>query len=218
MEKSTIVVARKLANYIQHHSDLLLINPNECPYSEHIGALFTDVILQSGLNYNTIVAPRVNHVLGSYPNAFSVEKFSTVIESNGIENVLKWKHVVKIKRMQLLLEFCKKNNLNMSYEVKNFLLVKNNQKEFLKINGIGNKTLDYLLKLLNTETVAVDRHIFSFVEKAGIESKDYTFVKMIVEYAADIMDISRRTIDYSIWSYMSNLSQSKQLVFDFKEN
>lgn len=215
MEHSTIVVARKLANYIQEHSDLLLINPKKCPYSDHIGALFTDIILQSGLNYNTIVAPRVNHVLLTYPQAFSVENFSLVIESNGMENVLKWKHSIKLNRMNLLLEFCKKNNINTSYEIKNFLLIKDNQRNFLKINGIGDKTLDYLLKLLNIETVAVDRHIFSFVEKAGIDSKDYTFVKRVVEYAADIMDIPRRTIDYSIWSYMSNLSQNKQLTINF---
>lgn len=48
------------------------------------------------------------------------------------------------------------------------------------------------------ESVAVDRHIYKFISDAGIIYKDYKEVKQIVEYAADMMQISRRTLDYSI--------------------
>jgi thermostable 8-oxoguanine DNA glycosylase len=144
-----------------------------------------------------------------YPIAFSVENFFSTINEYGIENVLQWNHAVKLQRMIDLLHFCRQNNLNTSVDVQHFLLTYSNQILFLSINGIGYKTLDYLLKLMNIETVAVDRHIYSFVEKAGIISKDYLFVKTVVEYAADLMGVSRRSIDYSIWSYMSNESSSK---------
>lgn len=215
MDKLIILNVRKLVDYI-NDSDLELIPPRDCSYKGHIGALFTDIILQSGVSYKGVVAPRVGHVLETYPEAFSIKRFLVVIKRDGIENVLLWKHPIKLQRMQDLLEFCFINNINYTEDIKDFLRCSENRKSFLEINGIGNKTLDYLLKLLDIETIAVDRHIFSFVEKAGIDSKDYHLVKMIVEYAADIMNISRRTIDYSIWSHMSNISINKQLSLSFE--
>jgi endonuclease III-like uncharacterized protein len=140
-----------------------------------------------------------------------VKKFSSVIQLYGIEKILNWKDGVKLKRMNNLLFFCQMNNINRSYEVREFLSITKNRDSFLKINGVGYKTLDYLLKLLSSETIAVDRHIFSFVSQAGIESNDYYFVKAVVEYAADFMNVSRRTIDHSIWIYMSGQGKNEQL-------
>ncbi len=145
-------------------------------------------------------------------SCFSVIEFCSIIESDGVKNVLKWKHPTKLKRMHDLLMFCMEHRINYSKDLQAYLKKTQNQNSFLQINGVGNKTLDYLLKLLGMETVAVDRHIFSYVEKSGIECKDYHTVKMIVEYAADILDIPRRTIDYSIWTYMSEKPMNKQLV------
>ena len=216
MGRSTIIAARQLANYINDNTDLLLVNPKDCPYRDHVGALFTDIILQSAVNYRNVVVPRVNHVLKAYPKANSVNRFSYVIEKYGAGKVLNWKDSVKLNRMLNLLQFCLDNNLNVSGEIKDYLFFSENQKEFLKIHGIGNKTLDYLRKLLNFDSIAVDRHIFSFVHNAGIESKDYDYIKTLVEYTADIMDVSRRTIDYSIWLYMSSNIKGKQLSIDFQ--
>ena len=218
MERQTIVSARKLADFINKTPEVLIINPQDCPYKNHVGAIFTDIILQAGLNYKTIVFPRVQYVLKTYPEAYTVSDFSNIIYLNGIENVINWKNQIKIERMFLLIEFCKQNNLETTNDIKKYLLNKLNKLEFLKINGIGNKTLDYMLKLLSIDTVAVDRHIFSFVEKAGIESDDYKYVKLVVEYAADIMGITRRAIDYSIWSYMSNNANKTPLFMNFNEN
>ncbi|MDL2290360.1 hypothetical protein LJB95_03040, partial [Paludibacteraceae bacterium OttesenSCG-928-F17] len=64
------------------------------------------------------------------------------------------------------------------------------------------------------DTIAVDRHIYSYVEQAGIEYKNYEMIKNIVEFAADILNISRRSIDYSIWSHMSK-NQGVQIAIDF---
>lgn len=200
---NAIINARKLVEYILNNSALTIVAPRECTYRNHMGALFTDIIIQSGVNYRNVVIPRVNHVLNNYPHATSVNKFAMIIDENDISKVMKWNHPVKLKRMSDLILFCQNRRINNSEDLKEFLRSSDNRKDLLLINGIGKKTLDYLLKLLNIESVAVDRHIFSFVEKAGIESKNYDDVKLIVEYAADLMNISRRTIDNSIWSYMS---------------
>lgn len=68
---------------------------------------------------------------------------------------------------------------------------------------------------MNVETVAVDRHIINFLEQASIEYVNYHGAKKIVEYAADMLEISRRDIDYSIWYFMSEKPKQRILEFDF---
>lgn len=207
--------AQKLAEYILTSSDFEVYDPIPCPYKDHIGALFTDIILQAGVNYNTVVRPRVFFILEKYPQANTVSRFYSVLYKYGIENVLQWRNPIKLQRMNDLLEYCFDNNIQTANDLKSFLRDLNHAISFKDIKGIGNKTYDYLLKLMSVDTVAVDRHIFSFVKEAGIDSQDYYEVKAIVEYTADFLGISRRCIDYSIWSYMSSKSVDRQLAFQF---
>lgn len=212
---TVIMDARLLVSYIQENLDFSLQIPEDCHYSNHIGALFTDSILQSGVNYRHVVLPRVCHILKNYPEAYTVTLFHKILDSVGPERVLNWNNRIKINRIYDLIDFCYANNLEEAHQIKSFLIVPENKKRILTIKGIGHKTVDYLLRLLNADTVAVDRHIYSFVEQAGIMSSDYVSVKSVVEYAADIMNVPRRAIDYSIWTYMSDTNHDKQLSFNF---
>ena len=113
--------------------------------------------------------------------------------------------------------FCKAQGIQDSYQLKLYLVnSKLNSAKFKSIKGIGDKTYDYLLKLLGVESVAVDRHVYKFVSDAGIIYKNYKEAKQIVEYAADMMQVSRRTLDYSIWLYMSNKKHGVQLELCFE--
>lgn len=198
-------------------SDFVLIDPPQCPYKDHIGALFTDVILQAGINYKHVVSPRINKLLAEYPSAYSVSRFSAILQKRSIESILDWHDDEKQLRMVRIIEFCKIHNIQFSYQLKDFLLdSKENSKQFMQIKGIGKKTYDYLLKLLGNECVAVDRHIYKFVSDAGISYDDYSQVKLIVEYAADIMHVSRRSLDYSIWYYMSKTRYEKHQTIKFE--
>ena len=86
--------------------------------------------------------------------------------------------------------------------------------------GIGYKSVDYLLKLIGEDTVAVDRHLIKFVEEAEITAKGYYDIKRIVQFSADFLNIKRCVLDYSIWSYMSEKSstnsQQIKIEFDFR--
>jgi endonuclease III len=209
--------ARKLVDFIENDTTFELIPSNFCPYHNHIAALFTDIVLQAGLNYKNIVAPRVKRVFNNYPDCETVQEFYDLILEEGLEDIILWKNDVKLNRIYDLIQFCFSNQINTSQELKRYLLNPENKSSFLNIKGFGNKTYDYLLKLLNVDTIAVDRHIFSFLDKAGIFTKDYTYTKNVVETAADLMDISRRSIDYSIWSYMAyeNKKNSPQAILEF---
>jgi hypothetical protein len=196
--------ARKLADYIQ---ELNLTSTQEIePHNSytHIGALYTNVVLQAGLNYRTVVQPRVIRVLREYPSANTVYGFIDAISKHGIENVINWKHPDKIDRMYRLLDFSQKMLINTCDDLSAFLENESNRDTFLDVKGVGNKTLDYTLKLLAFDTIAVDRHIYSFIEQAGLSVVDYRTTKKVVEFAADILNVSRAAMDYQIWLYMSN--------------
>lgn len=207
--------AQKLVEYILTSSEFEVCDPIPCPYREHVGALFTDIILQAGVNYSTVVRPRVISILEQYPQAYTVSRFYVVLRKHGIEDVLHWRNPVKLRRMYDLLEYCLDNDIQTTSDLKLFLRDFDHVTSFKRIKGIGDKTYDYLLKLMNVDTVAVDRHIFSFVKEAGIDNQNYQEVKAIVEYTADFLGISRRCIDYSIWSHMSSKAIGKQLSLQF---
>lgn len=216
MDKPLAVKVRDLITHIGNTRGFHLIAAPDCPYRNHIGALLTDVVLQAGLNYQHVVAPRVCKVLNDYPVAYTVKRFSAVLQKYSIETVLDWHDCEKQIRMIRILEFCKAQGIQNSYQLKIYLVnSKSNSDKFKSIRGIGDKTYDYLLKLLGVEGVAVDRHLYKLVSDAGIIYKNYKEAKQIVEYAADMMQISRRTLDYSIWSYMSNKNRGVQLELCF---
>lgn len=201
--------ARKLANYISGlEGNFQLIQPqsNVCA---HIGALYSDIILQAGLNYNSVVKPRVNWILKNYPEHNTVQLFVALIQEKSLEKIINWRHPVKLKRIDKLLNFSLDKGINTTNDLSSFMSNSNGRNELLKLNGIGPKTIDYALRLLNHDTVAVDRHIYHFLENAGIINSNYYEVKKIVEYAADFLSIPRGTIDYSIWKHMSVKAKEK---------
>lgn len=208
--------ALRLKEYISQIDDFKFIEPEYCPYINHVGALFTDTILQAGVNYRSVVWPRVAHVLDTFPYATTVSIFAEILENYGTANVLHWSNAEKIQRMNELVLFCLGHQIETSRQLTEFLRYEQNVNMLKDIHGIGNKTCDYLKRLLGFDTVAVDRHIRSFMESADIYCDDYFDIKEIVEYAADFMEKTRRELDYSIWSYMSRKEQKViQLSLDF---
>lgn len=212
-----IIRARRLVNFINELDSFETVSYANSACYDHIGALYTDVILQAGLNYRNVVKPRVDYVLKNYPSAKTVSSFSQLSNDIGFEKVLNWKHPEKISRMRKLIEFSFENLIETCDDLYRFLDDFENHLKITEIKGIGPKTLDYMMKLLNFDTVAVDRHIYSFLELAGIEGSDYTSTKMTVEYAADLMCMSRKSMDSSIWKFMSQKqyynADSYQLTF-----
>ena len=196
--------ALRLKEYIDTIDNFDFINPEVCPYRDHIGALFTDVILQAGVNYRSVVRPRVERVLFNYPEAKTVSDFCRILDYYGVSNVLNWNNAAKIRRMEDLLSFCMSHSIETAHDLTSFLNSKSGEAQLKEINGIGNKTCDYIKRLLGFDTVAVDRHIRDFLVEANIMFDDYYEIKEVVEFAADIMAKTRRSLDYSIWSYMSH--------------
>ena len=211
--------ARSLADYIKSLDELSLIDKRRDSGYTHIGALFTDIILQAGLNYKSVVKPRVEKVMLDFPEAKNLDSLKFVIKTHSLEKVLNWKHSVKLDRFNDLVNFCSERNINSCIDLTSFLSHKDNRILFLSVKGLGPKTLDYTMKLLNFDTIAVDRHIIGFMESAGLNHISYNNTKRTVEFAADLLNVSRSSLDETIWYYMSSknvvTTNSTQLKIQF---
>lgn len=212
---SQSIEIKKLIEFIENHKEFNIIKSNSCFYKSHLGAMLADIILQAGLNYKNVVLPRVLSIYTNYPDAYNLDGLTLTLNNVSVELFLNWKDEKKIGRFKNVLEYLKSNKIQTTQELASSLAFNNNKDRFLSINGIGYKTIDYFLKLMDVETIAVDRHIIKFLTQANIKYYNYQSAKAIVEYTADILNISRRDIDYSIWHYMSEKSNQMNLEFNY---
>jgi len=180
-----------------------------------LGALLTDIVLQSGLNYTTVVKPRVMRVLKEFTYASTTPLVKSAVKVYGVEYFLNWQNSIKTQRFIDVLIFCQQHKIDDEEQLRNYLIKEENRERFLTIDGVGPKTVDYALKLMGVECVAVDRHIYNFVKAAGIKSNEYHRVKKIVEYAADLLNLPRAGIDDFIWTSMFNYQKTSQSSFLF---
>jgi hypothetical protein len=194
--------ARLIADYITALSlfDAPLLPP---PSYQHMGAVLTDAILQSGVNYHHIVSPRVRNVLKFYPEADTVQIFSTVLLTHGAHRILQWTDDEKPSRLCALTQTLLQEGVTTHLHFAEWISVRNNRQLLLEIRGVGNKTVDYLANLVGAEIVAVDRHVVAFAQMAGARSRRYEEIQQAVHFAGDLLGLSYRTLDRAIWKHQT---------------
>jgi hypothetical protein len=182
-----------------------------CP---HLGAVLADSILQAGLNYATVVRPRVMRILSSFPEASTTDKLVKIVQSGGTRNFLDWEHHLKVSRFDRLVGFIDSNKISDVADLRDCLKSRDFCSLIQELNGIGPKTVDYMACLVGIESIAVDRHIRSFARQVGVEDTDYNHLKNVFCVAADLLSVSRREFDAWVWRHESERKTS-QMSFGF---
>lgn len=175
---------------------------------DHMGALLTDTVLQAGLNYKTVVLPRVQSVLARYPYHYRTSDVMEIVRGGGSSGFLTWNHGEKIARFEGLISFLHSRSIETVSDLKKHLGDDRFVDSVLVLKGIGNKTVDYMGCLAGCDTVAVDRHIRTFAKRAGVPEVDYHFLKSVFCCAADLLGVSRRAFDAWVWDRESTASAS----------
>lgn len=169
------------------------------PRYDHLGAILADSILQAGLNYRTVVLPRVVHILTSHPDAATADGLLSLVDAGMTQDFLQWNHLVKVHRFERLARFIYDNNVSNSSALKDRLNDDLFCQTLQEINGIGPKTVDYMACLVGIETIAVDRHIRNFAQRVGVDNTEYGYLKRVFCIAADLLAVSRREFDAWVW-------------------
>jgi hypothetical protein len=84
--------AKRIVDYINKTSFLDLFDQEltvAATYN-HMGAVLTDAVLQPGLSYCSVVYPRVQNVLKTYPNAITTIDFGEILNIYGAHEILNW--------------------------------------------------------------------------------------------------------------------------------
>lgn len=199
--------AEKLIQYIYKTEHNFAPVTQRTPYN-HMGATIVDSILQAGLNYKTVVYPRVKKLILSYPDYKTTCDFLILIQTIPLTNLINWTNEVKINRIKELSWFLYNNSIETEANLAIWLEDYKNKQRLKQINGIGNKTIDYLTMLSGKPAIAIDRHLFKYLEYAGVVVKSYEEANKIYSYVAKQLDMTFYELDKKIWTYMSNLSIS----------
>lgn len=198
----TLALARRVADYALSAG----FEQGDCqarPTVSHLGAALADCILQAGVNYRTVVEPRVERIVRVYPETATLPGLKELVLAGTVPDYLRWKHQTKISRFMSLFHVIELHEVQSASELQHWLLDEDWRSDLLGISGIGPKTVDYLACLVGLDCVAVDRHVKFFAEKAGVDVDGYEPLKMIFTYAADLLGASRRGFDLWVWSFMS---------------
>lgn len=199
---AVLLNARKVANHARELG-VMDLQPASRPHGHHIGAVLADAILQAGLNYRTVVLPRVQLIVERYPEAHQLDGVQHIIITGGISDFLKWKHHTKLTRFASLVSFLAEQDIQCVPQLRERLCSSSFRESLLDLYGIGPKTIDYLSCLTGIDSVAVDRHIRSFARHSGVDADDYKGLHMVFSCAADLLALPRRDLDSWVWMRVS---------------
>lgn len=193
---------------------LLSIRVSHRPIYHHMGAVLADSVLQSGLNYEKVVKPRIASIFETFPHASTLNTLIEVIETEGSSKFLRWQHGEKIARFDSLVTFVAKAKIENTCELGEALQEDSFRSKIQRVRGVGPKTVDYMACLVGVDCIAVDRHVRGFAEFVGLEDGSYNYLRDVFSFAADLLSISRREFDSIIWYYQSS-QNTRQMSFGF---
>lgn len=194
--------AHTLKNYVQSQAGFVLVEDVSEPY-DHMGATITDAILQAGLNYATVVQPRVERLRREYPTCRTTTGFLNALEEQGPATLIRWTHPEKSGRIMGLARFLQVEGIETESQLATWLETPGNPSRLKQLRGIGDKTADYLRILVGLQASAVDRHLLAFLQQAHVDVHGYADAQAVINATADLLGVDHRRFDFSIWTYMS---------------
>jgi hypothetical protein len=211
----TLLVLESLgrARAIADHAERLGVNgaaaTSRQSYS-HIGALLADAALQAGLNYRTVVRPRVERIQSVYPAAATLSGLDITLEQVGPGTFLSWDHLTKIERFTGMAGALRANGIQDVSDLRVWLSCRDTRATLLGIHGVGPKTFDYICCLAGLDHIPVDRHIKSFASEAGVNVEGYLDLQAAVSFAADLLGLPRRDFDAWIWHRLTSRVETQR--------
>lgn len=203
-----LLAARRIADHAKDEGALTGQNVPRATCA-HLGAVLADSVLQAGLNYATVVRPRVLAILRSYPHLDTVSALLRMVEEGSTDTFLNWRHREKVTRFEALVAFLKERGIEDVHDLRSHLVAEEFRDAMQTINGIGPKTVDYMGCLVGIESIAVDRHVRTFAKKIGVENSDYHFLRTSFCCAADLLALPRREFDAWLWRRAATPAQTQ---------
>jgi hypothetical protein len=193
-----LLVARRIADHAKDEG-VFVREKHPRAICEHLGAVLADSVLQAGLNYTTVVRPRVLAILQTHPKCHTISSLLSLIQAGETGAFLNWRHHEKVNRFEALVVFLQWSGIEDIHDLRASLVSDNFCKAIQSVNGIGPKTVDYMACLVGIDSIAVDRHVRAFAKAVGVKNEDYHFLRESFCCAADLLSLPRREFDAWLW-------------------
>lgn len=168
----------------------------------HMGATITDAVLQAGLNYRNVVYPRVARLLTNFGDYKTTCDFIILFKTIPLNDLISWNNQQKLNTITELSWFLFNSQIENENELAIWMNSDENIRRLTEIKGIGPKTIDYLKMLSGKPAIPIDRHLFKFLELAGVIFKTYEEANALYCKAAEKLNIQLYDLDKKIWLYM----------------
>jgi endonuclease III len=182
------------------------------PPREHMGALLTEAVLQAGLNFRTVVWPRIAALLDEHPGAATTDAFLALLRARGAAAILRMNGTRKPATLLSLTELLSDEGVQSRTQLAAWLGQPASEARLLGIKGIGLKSVDYMRQLCGIEAAPVDRHVRGILRLAGVTAGDYADARSVVVEAARLKGVSVTALDNSIWRYMAERAAGRPAV------
>ena len=198
--------ASQLAAYIQSLPDFVFVTPSGS--YEHMGATITDAILQSGLNYERTVRPRVEQLRRTHPQANTTSSFRVLLASADPYELLNLRGR-KVDWILAVTDFFAERGIEIEADLYSwFVNEPTNVITIQQLRGVKTKTANYFKLLCGiSDAVAIDTHLRTFLQTAGVPALNDHDAGAIISAAAGLLKVNSATLDASIWSYQSSRSR-----------
>jgi hypothetical protein len=101
--------AETVAVYIRTHPTFVIVDSME--RYRHMGATLGDAVLQRGIDYKSVVEPRIKRLLAAYSEATTTSAFARVVTELGAAQVLDWSEGQKPQTMTALINLPLENGV-----------------------------------------------------------------------------------------------------------
>ena len=170
---------------------------------DHIGAIIVDAILQSGINYQQVVKPRVERLRTHHSEVRTTSGFLALTETVGLTTLIRWNGKVKTERILNVARFLRSEGVETRADLRMWLEHPGSVQRLKQLRGIGNMTADYFRMLAGIETIAPDGLINDFIKRAGLKASSYHDARAMLEKVARRLGVSPIVLGFAIWEYMA---------------
>ena len=174
---------------------------------KQMSVIIVDSVLQAGLNYDTVVKPRIENLLKTYPGCKTTSEFIFLYKQVSLSYLINWKNEIKLQRIDDLTNYLFSLDIETPEQFLDWLSEEKNYINIMNIKGIGHKTADYLRMLVGYESIPIDRHLYRFFEKLGIDTSDYYEVSEIYNEVSKKIKIKPHVLDSILWNHLKSLGK-----------
>ena len=177
--------------------------------SGHVGAVLAEAALQAGLNYESVVVPRVKRFVKEYPAAASVSGLAALLGSGDIAVVLGINNARKCRTFSDLAHLLTAEGVETADQLRTWIERSDSRSKLLRVPGVGVKTAAYIRLLLGLPAIAIDVHLRRAASEVGVVCSDEELERLYT-LAAVHAGVALAELDGSLWQQGADQSKKRR--------